>query len=51
MYPLAAYPEVLSWGTLWFFIAGPLKVLWQMYTLFRTLTYTAPAAKWIIIQV
>lgn len=33
------------------FIGLPLKALWQSYDLFYTLAYTAPAAKWIIIQV
>ncbi|KAM0206466.1 hypothetical protein ACHAQI_008193 [Fusarium lateritium] len=50
MYALAPQPEVLQWGTLPFFLNLPLKVLWQFWSLFHTLMYEAPAAKWIIIQ-
>ncbi|KAF7558381.1 hypothetical protein G7046_g5759 [Stylonectria norvegica] len=50
MYALPPQPEVIQWGTLPFFVNIPLKVIWQFWGLFSTLMYSAPAAKWIIIQ-
>lgn len=51
MYPLAATPEWIAWGNLPFFLNIPCKVTHQFFTMFYTLMYTAPAAKWIILQV
>jgi beta-1,4-mannosyltransferase len=51
VYPLAAQPEWIAWGTLPFFLNIPAKVIQQFWTLFRTLMYTTPPAQWIIIQV
>ncbi|KAJ6444399.1 glycosyltransferase family 33 [Purpureocillium lavendulum] len=50
MYALSPTPEWIAWGTLPFFINIPAKVLQQFWTLFYTLLYAAPAARWIIIQ-
>jgi len=50
LYPLTPQPEWLRWQ-MSLFIGLPLKAVWQSYDLFCTLAYTAPAAKWIIIQV
>ncbi|KAH6895365.1 family 33 glycosyltransferase [Thelonectria olida] len=50
MYGLPPQPELLQWGTLPFFLNIPCKVIWQFWGLFSTLMYSAPAAKWIIIQ-
>jgi hypothetical protein len=51
VHPLAPPPQFLSWPSMSFFVSGPLKVLWQVYTLFRVLAYDTPPARWIIIQV
>jgi beta-1,4-mannosyltransferase len=51
LYPLAEPPAVLKWETLPFFVAGPSKVIWQALSIFKTLAYTTPPARWIIIQV
>ncbi|KND93305.1 Chitobiosyldiphosphodolichol beta-mannosyltransferase [Tolypocladium ophioglossoides CBS 100239] len=50
MYALAPQPEWISWGTLPFFVNIPCKVIQQFWTLFYTLMYTTPSARWIIIQ-
>ncbi|PNY24180.1 Chitobiosyldiphosphodolichol beta-mannosyltransferase [Tolypocladium capitatum] len=50
MYALAPQPEWISWGTLPFFINIPCKVIQQFWTLFYTLMYATPPARWIIIQ-
>lgn len=51
MYALSPTPEWIAWGTLPFFINLPAKVIQQFWTLFYTLMYAAPPARWIIIQV
>lgn len=51
MYPLAPQPEWIAWGTLPFFVNIPCKVIQQFWTLFYTLMYATPPARWIIIQV
>lgn len=51
VYPLQPVPEWIAWGNLPFFINIPCKVIQQFWTLFFTMMYVAPAAKWIIIQV
>ena len=51
MYPLAPQPEWIAWGTLPFFINIPCKVIQQFWTLFYTLMYATPPARWIIVQV
>ncbi|EFY87525.1 beta-1,4-mannosyltransferase, putative [Metarhizium acridum CQMa 102] len=50
MYALAPQPEWIAWGTLPFFLNIPCKVIQQFWTLFYTMTWATPAAKWIIIQ-
>lgn len=51
MYALAPQPEWIAWATLPFFLLIPCKVLQQFWTLFYTMMYATPAARWIIIQV
>ncbi|KAL2754240.1 glycosyltransferase family 33 protein [Sodiomyces alcalophilus JCM 7366] len=50
VFPLPPLPALLKTKVLPFFIVGPLKVLWQMISIFYVLAYTAPPARWIIIQ-
>lgn len=50
LYALTPYPEWIQWGTLPL-LSIPYKVIHQFGTLFYTLMYATPAAKWIIIQV
>lgn len=50
LHPLAPYPEWIQWGTLPL-LSIPYKVIHQFGTLFYTLMYATPPAKWIIIQV
>ncbi|PHH87340.1 hypothetical protein CDD83_9002 [Cordyceps sp. RAO-2017] len=50
MFALAPQPEWIAWGTLPFFINLPAKVVQQFWTLFYTLMYATPPARWIIIQ-
>ncbi|GAP89051.1 putative chitobiosyldiphosphodolichol beta-mannosyltransferase [Rosellinia necatrix] len=47
---LAAPPKILRTPSIPFLISGPLKVLWQVGTLFITLCYTTPASKWLLVQ-
>ncbi|CAG9997986.1 unnamed protein product [Clonostachys byssicola] len=49
LYPLAPYPEWTIWGTLPL-LSLVYKVIHQFCTLFYTLMYATPAAKWMIIQ-
>ncbi|TAQ86451.1 hypothetical protein B7494_g5227 [Chlorociboria aeruginascens] len=48
--PLAAPPKILKAKILPFIIAGPLKVLWQITTLFHTLSYRIKPARWLLVQ-
>ncbi|KAI1335774.1 glycosyltransferase family 33 protein [Xylariaceae sp. FL0016] len=50
IHPLAPPPNFLKSGSIPFIIAGPLKVLWQIWTLIRVLCYTAPPARWLLVQ-
>ncbi|KAJ3475475.1 hypothetical protein NLG97_g9446 [Lecanicillium saksenae] len=50
LYALDPLPEWLAWNNLNFVIQIPGKVLFQFWTLFERMMYTAPAAQWIIIQ-
>lgn len=51
VFPLTPVPEWIAWNNLPFFINIPCKVLQQFYTLYCTLMYNAPAAKWMVLQV
>lgn len=51
LYPLPPLPTVFKWNTLPFLINKPAKVVWQAYSIFYVLAYTAPPARWIVIQV
>lgn len=51
VFPLPPLPAPLKSKALPFFVSGPLKVLWQMVSIFYVLMYTAPPARWIIAQV
>lgn len=47
--PLAVTPSIIPpW--LPFIIAGPLKVLFQIYTVLRTLSYTVPPTRFLLVQ-
>ncbi|CAJ2514294.1 Uu.00g024130.m01.CDS01 [Anthostomella pinea] len=50
IHPLAPPPGVLKSKSIPFVISGPLKVLWQIWTLVRVLGYTAPPARWLLVQ-
>ncbi|KAL0933357.1 glycosyl transferase group 1 [Colletotrichum truncatum] len=50
LYPLPALPSVFKWNTLPLLINKPAKVVWQAWSIFYVLAYTAPPARWIIIQ-
>jgi beta-1,4-mannosyltransferase len=49
--PLPPPPPLLRSSTLPFIIAGPLKVLWQIWSLFYTLSYVIKPARWLLVQV
>ena len=51
IYALAPPPAILRSGAIPFVVSGPLKVLWQICTLFRALAYRTPAARWLLVQV
>ncbi|KAI1374011.1 glycosyltransferase family 33 protein [Hypoxylon crocopeplum] len=50
IYPLASPPSVLKSRLIPFIISGPLKVLWQVWTLVRVLGYQTPPARWLLVQ-
>ncbi|KAI0549148.1 glycosyltransferase family 33 protein [Xylaria curta] len=50
IHPLALPPRILRSSSIPFVIAGPLKVLWQIGTLFLVLGYTTPASTWLLVQ-
>ncbi|KAL8369809.1 hypothetical protein RB595_000245 [Gaeumannomyces hyphopodioides] len=43
-------PRVLRSKSIPFIISGPLKVIWQIFTLVRVLGYEAPPAQWLLVQ-
>jgi hypothetical protein len=49
--PLPPPPRILRSKTLPFALAGPLKVLWQIGSLFYTLSYVIKPARWLLVQV
>ncbi|KAI1108481.1 glycosyltransferase family 33 protein [Nemania sp. NC0429] len=50
IHPLTPPPRVLRSSSIPFVVAGPLKVLWQVATLFQALGYTTPASTWLLVQ-
>ncbi|KAI2606983.1 glycosyltransferase family 33 protein [Hypoxylon fragiforme] len=50
IYPLATPPSLLKSSSLPFIISGPLKVLWQIWTLVHVLGYQTPPARWLLVQ-
>ncbi|OTB13114.1 glycosyltransferase family 33 protein [Daldinia sp. EC12] len=50
IHPLAPPPAVLRSSSIPFIISGPLKVLWQIWTLIRVLGYQTEPARWIMVQ-
>lgn len=44
-------PHILRSKSLPFIVAGPLKVLWQVWSLFYTLCYVTQPARWLLVQV
>jgi beta-1,4-mannosyltransferase len=49
--PLFAPPQILRSNALPFILVGPLKVLWQVLSLFYALSYATQPAKWLLVQV
>ncbi|KAI8960784.1 glycosyltransferase family 33 protein [Daldinia sp. FL1419] len=50
IYPLAPPPSLIRSSSIPFIISGPLKVLWQIWTLIRVLGYKTQPARWIMVQ-
>jgi beta-1,4-mannosyltransferase len=52
VYALATFPRGLQFRNRLAFllVTAPLKVLWQIAALYRTLAYTAPASAWLLLQ-
>ncbi|KAI2622318.1 glycosyltransferase family 33 protein [Hypoxylon sp. NC1633] len=50
IHPLAAPPSVLRSRSIPFIVSGPLKVLWQVWTLIRVLGYQTSPARWLLVQ-
>lgn len=48
--PLPLPPRIIRSKKLPFVIAGPLKVLWQVWSLFYTLSYVVTPARWLLVQ-
>ncbi|CAL3965223.1 unnamed protein product [Diplocarpon coronariae] len=48
--PLPPPPPLLRANTLPFVVAGPVKVLWQIWSLFHTLGYRTRASRWLLVQ-
>ncbi|TVY42130.1 Chitobiosyldiphosphodolichol beta-mannosyltransferase [Lachnellula occidentalis] len=48
--PLPSPPPFLRSKSLPFLLAGPLKVLWQIWSLFHTLSYRIKPARWLLVQ-
>ncbi|CZS92028.1 related to beta-1,4-mannosyltransferase [Rhynchosporium agropyri] len=48
--PLPPPPPLLRSNKLPFIIAGPLKVLWQIWSLFHILAYRTKASRWLLVQ-
>ncbi|KAI0841308.1 glycosyltransferase family 33 protein [Hypoxylon sp. FL0890] len=50
IHPLAPPPSLLKSRSIPFIIAGPLKVLWQIWTLISVLGYETLPARWLLVQ-
>ncbi|KAL7627238.1 mannosyltransferase [Parahypoxylon ruwenzoriense] len=50
IYSLAPPPALLRSKSIPFIISGPLKVLWQVWTLIHVLGYGTPPATWLLVQ-
>jgi beta-1,4-mannosyltransferase len=49
--PISPFPKILQTSSkLLFPILAPLKVIWQVLSLYYTLSYTTPASKWMLVQ-
>ncbi|RDL35683.1 UDP-Glycosyltransferase phosphorylase [Venustampulla echinocandica] len=48
--PLPPPPRILRSNALPFIVAGPLKVLWQIWSLFHALGYATKPARWLLVQ-
>ncbi|KUJ16698.1 uncharacterized protein LY89DRAFT_697098 [Mollisia scopiformis] len=48
--PLPPPPSLLRSNALPFILGGPLKVLWQIWSLFYTLAYVTKPSRWLLIQ-
>lgn len=50
VHPLSQPPTLLRSKAIPFIVSGPLKVLWQIWSLFCVLGYETPAARWLLVQ-
>ncbi|KAI0964823.1 family 33 glycosyltransferase [Xylaria arbuscula] len=50
IHALAIPPKILSSSSIPFLVTGPLKVIWQVSTLLRVLSYKTPASTWLLVQ-
>ncbi|KAH9908342.1 glycosyltransferase family 33 protein [Xylariomycetidae sp. FL2044] len=48
--PLSPPPRILRSNSVPFIVAGPLKVLWQIWTLLVVLGYKTQPARWLLVQ-
>jgi beta-1,4-mannosyltransferase len=52
VYPLSTFPKTLQFShrLLFLTITAPAKILWQIASLYTTLSYAAPASAWLLVQ-
>ncbi|KAI1172139.1 glycosyltransferase family 33 protein [Nemania sp. FL0916] len=50
IHALESPPTIFKSSRIPFMISGPLKVLWQISTLFYVLAYSTPASTWLLVQ-
>jgi hypothetical protein len=52
IYPLSTFPKNLQFSNriLFLTVTAPAKILWQITSLYQTLSYAAPASTWLLLQ-
>ncbi|KAI1265668.1 glycosyltransferase family 33 protein [Xylariaceae sp. FL1019] len=50
IHALTGTPKALMSSAIPFVVAGPLKVLWQIFAVIRVLGYTTPPSTWLLVQ-
>ncbi|KAK6079683.1 glycosyl transferase group 1 [Seiridium cupressi] len=50
VHPLPLPPTILRSKSIPFIVTGPLKVLWQIWSLFSVLAYATQPARWLLVQ-